>query len=518
MPFYLHTPDHPPQYGTPFEDKRSALDWRLPHQTVTFVASEDEREDWQVRERDRFVDGVYLYVPWAGEDWHNLDHFAHLSISHPGMIAYTPDDEYGIQDRQKRIKPGKYLLMVQPSMGQADIDYWLGKVKSRGADLKITQDADEIETVYRNGPGSCMSKDASCYSPNGIHPTRVYAGPDLGVAYLGDMDERKFSARCVVWPEKKIYSRVYGDASTLKTILQAHGYSSGDLDGARIQAIELIGDGYVMPYVDGIAEAEYCAGYLILGSGDLDCTRTDGVSGDVERYECEHCGSSHDNEDSNYCYSCDNDRTCCDGCNEDYWDDITEIDGSYFCESCTSDRTHECEHCNENWEEDTRRPGPLCPSCVDDVAACETCGDWTDTSDLDSDGNCEDCREDEDEDTDTDTDTTEAPAVDDAPLALSYAEVPQPRQPTEGCVPLPLDPPAQYGEWSNGRPAVGDEIGTMGHPYCNANHDGWVCTRPENHTGDHIGHLSDGRVCARWQATLIVTNTHSPTPEANACQ
>lgn len=57
------------------------------------------------------------------------------------------------------------------------------------------------------------------------------------------------------------------------------------------------------------------------------------------------------------------------------------------------------------------------------------------------------------------------------------------------------------GTWSDGRPphrgcaTEGDYTEGL---QCNAEHNGWVCTRPPGHVGDHVGHYNDRRVCARW--------------------
>lgn len=423
MPYYLHASDYAPEYGTPFEDRQQALLWRLKHQTVTFVASRDQRNDWQDREYNRFESGQYLSVPWNGVSWAVREHYAHLSVSHPGMIAYTPDDEYGVQDRQMRIKPGKYLKQIHPEISQADIDYWLGQIKARGADLQLATSARDIEAVYVNGPRSCMSHHTGDYRTRGVHPTAVYADSDLAIAYVGDLESYppEISARCVVWPEKKIYGRRYGDGETLERILRAHGYEAGSMEGAKVRAISVRGDCYAMPYIDGVEYADLDGKYFVLGDGDYSTTGTDGVAGQEERYSCEHCGASHDNEDSNYCESCESDRQYCEGCDEDHFDgSFTEIGGTYYCESCTRERTHECEACGESWEEDTDSPDPLCSDCAATHARCDDCEEWTATDDLDSDGHCADCHV---EDEAADSGESESPAESSA-YVLSYSETP----------------------------------------------------------------------------------------------
>jgi hypothetical protein len=70
--------------------------------------------EWRERERKKFADGTYARVPWHGERWFvgsmaDLNHFVHVSEDDPSKVAYTPDDRFGSEDRQLRMKPGKYL-------------------------------------------------------------------------------------------------------------------------------------------------------------------------------------------------------------------------------------------------------------------------------------------------------------------------------------------------------------------------------------------------------------------------
>jgi hypothetical protein len=43
--------------------------------------------------------------------------------------------------------------------------------------------------------------------------------------------------------------------------------------------------------------------------------------------------------------------------------------------------------------------------------------------------------------------------------------------------------------------------------YCRRSRDGWVCTRPPGHTGDHVAHGGTGLVILRWSPTGSLTDS-----------
>jgi len=369
-------------------------------------------------------------------------HFAHLSLKTPGQIAYTPTDEHGYQDKQTTIKTGRYLEKYLADVFTAEERaVFIDKVKAVSGDLQITREARAIEAIYTNnhdGMRSCMSRSKDRYlSP--FHPSRAYAdSPDLAVAYLGTLDHP--TARCIVWPERKLWTRVYGD-NTLAEILKAHGYTKpdshehGSLDGARIKAHEVEPNVYVMPYVDSASSASLsdCGEYLILHRGTrgryqthvtrescgdtlpTGLTREEDSDEceDDDRHECGNCSTMID-DDEQYCSSCEDDRQYCESCNEDYFDGTAfhEDGNRWICESCYENACSTCEECSETWIErnlprhdrlDSRDElASYCSDCRQSRAVCEDCSDVFDTSDCNDPASerCNDCYTDpEDEDT-----------------------------------------------------------------------------------------------------------------------
>lgn len=398
---------------------------------VTFQASYEERATWQSRERSRFNDGTYMHVPWryAGADDAQIEtvaaHYAHVSIKTPGMIAFTENDEKGIADRQTMIRPGRYLERFYSETDADTRAQWIAECSIDHLALSVTNDPAEIERVYSTGsPTSCMAHPASNYAGH-CHPVRAYGGPhsDLALAYLGSIDDG-ITARAIVWPERKEAGRIYGDVARMKAVLRAHDYAcvygSGSFaEGARITAIkDRNGNGYVMPYVDGIGTCELTSDgrSFILGEGDVDCQTTDGVT-DSCAFTCDQCNGRYASDDdyagNGRCNDCaSNDVTCdrCDGTFNPDDESMTELqDGSSFCESCASRMTVTCaiDDCDETWierEEFTRaeirtrdrdETASLCRDCASNHHRCEDCGDTWISDDADR-QTCEDCTVDDD--------------------------------------------------------------------------------------------------------------------------
>jgi hypothetical protein len=417
MPYFLHLDGSDPATGSPYTSRASAHTALTalpsdPKHVVTFVISEDERIEWRTREYQRFSDSVYALPPWiefraelwrpsvAGRTDADCDyrypklahHFAHLSLKTPGCIAYTPSDEHGYQDRQVTIKVGRYLEEYgRDYFSTEQIAAFVDTVKGYTSDLQLARTPSDIVSVYRNGPESCMSHATGDYSCGEHHPVEVYGNSDLAVAYLGTLDD--VSARCLVWPEKKLHSRIYGD-TTLRNVLGSQGYTLEKMDhnygvfhGAKIRAISLGRERYVMPYLDcaiGVSLDRGAKTFTLHGDDDspdngYDTDSTNGVGTPKHSNRCEHCGERCD-EDTSYCESCDDDRICCTRCDENYFDsgDGDYVGGDWYCDGCIDRHyQHSCDGCSDTWTE-IDPESSYCPECRDHYRACDECDDQFD--------------------------------------------------------------------------------------------------------------------------------------------
>jgi hypothetical protein len=260
------------------------------------------------------------FSPWHKQEWFRkhidrwAEHMPRFSTKFPGLLAYYQTPQKRKAGVLTPIKAGKYLkkylgdVLPEEAIQEQGLAW---QSFFAPVELKVTQDADEVQAVYENGPNSCMSKEASMFASD-EHPARVYAGPDLGIAYIGTTGDP--AARCVVWPEKKIYGRVYGDYHRMGVALETAGYKEGDDDdfaGARIRRI-YNGAFYTVPYCDMGNYAHDNGTYLIIGRGDVYMQHTNGTN--MENPERCRCADCDDFMDDDYSYYVDDVGNVCESC------------------------------------------------------------------------------------------------------------------------------------------------------------------------------------------------------------
>jgi hypothetical protein len=197
------------------------------------------------------------------------DHFAHRSKSRKDLIAYIANEVHGAIGRVTELRPGRYIQQFYPDVPDERRRALAALLDPMGHGFKIADDEDTIEWVYENGPDSCMTTAYQHRHKNGdfhsnIHPVRVYAAGDLAVAYRVNEDGDAVTERALIWPEKRIFSRIYGDASgRLLNALEDEGYVKGfgkDWDGARLKRVPQYNYdeeewAFVCPYFDRGHEA-----------------------------------------------------------------------------------------------------------------------------------------------------------------------------------------------------------------------------------------------------------------------
>lgn len=238
-----------------------------------------------------------------------------VSADHPGMLLHYPNMDRFLRDIPEPVKVGRYVTNFMPHMSAFSRD-WTAALTPEHMFLADTREA--IRGIYLSrgdGTRSCMTHSnkelgLETFGKDLPHPTEAYAAGDLAVAYINgtacDVSAegkaaaalvRKPTARCVVWPERKIHGRIYGDSSRMERALHINGYKSGAdsiggsaWHGARLLKLPLLPAGtsniwseaqsFIVPYFD----AEVCAvdtGEYLQVVNARECRRE---SGDVFRY------------------------------------------------------------------------------------------------------------------------------------------------------------------------------------------------------------------------------------------
>lgn len=232
---------------------------------------------WMFREAGRLLLQEYAstYLPHARNDADialnkvlakTPTHFVHRSKDAPAYIAYTPNETYGLQDRQIRTTVGRYLKKTYPELTDQNIRSLSEAYRYHFAsdDILWATTKKEMEHVYTTGPHSCMAHAwDGCSDRYGsqMHPSAAYANlPWFRLAYL--KRDGKINARCLTYinpedPEDKRLIRPYGDP-LLHAKLIAIGYRQSNLMGALIHKIGAmcfentlpVPETYVCPYID----------------------------------------------------------------------------------------------------------------------------------------------------------------------------------------------------------------------------------------------------------------------------
>lgn len=240
-------------------------------------------DTWREREVARFVSKEYKSLPWDGAVWWKNhkhiwgDHYPHVSQKNSvGLMAFTESDDKGSADLQTPIKPGKYLERyfsgVLDTYIMRDLCTTFSNVFEDNCLLFADSEA-EFESLYTTGPSSCMSHPPEKFTSH-IHPVRVYAAGDLALVYM--KRDGRIVARALCWPEKKTYSRVYGDAGRIEPLLGKEGYKKSAPFGARLQRVfawenkkvQSGNRGFVVPHIDDCTFVMDNDDHLLIGGGD----------------------------------------------------------------------------------------------------------------------------------------------------------------------------------------------------------------------------------------------------------
>lgn len=292
--------------------------WKFMVKTHTVMSPNHKWREWM---QERFATGEYGDVPWKDEPWYIKDHFAHLGIADPFKIAFVESAVAGAEDRMTVLNPGRYLeRFYSDHLSAQDIAMWAARADSE-CELAFAMSPDEIEEIYTSGGiDSCMKYKAdSDHFPLGVQPTRIYGAGDLALAHL--RRRGKLIARALVWPDRKVVGRVYGDSERMVNALVAEGYAkptqrSNTFDGAKMLRIEIGGE-IVMPYLDWSMTADDAGDHLVIrdaGMGKYRGQTTNGTASGRSIQVCGHNGCRTVIAEGNGFYNAGTGRTICGPC------------------------------------------------------------------------------------------------------------------------------------------------------------------------------------------------------------
>ena len=227
-------------------------------------------------------------------------HYLHQCQHDKSQVAFTENEKKGEVNRQTVLRMGKYLKrysnMTDPQI--ANIANMYRNEAMGGLDVKFARSREEIASVYINGPRSCMAGTAHSFDTDGIHPSEVYATPDISVAYL--LRDGRITARVVCNEIKKQFSRVYGDDQSFVPVLKDLGYTKGDLEGCSLLRLTNNEGRLIAPFLDG-EQGITDEGDRLEVTGHNPNYLADKTNGLLEEgRQCDDCGDFHSEDDLLY--------------------------------------------------------------------------------------------------------------------------------------------------------------------------------------------------------------------------
>lgn len=196
---------------------------------------------WALREAMRLYFGVYEISTTLAELNKRFPMFAHVSIEDNTLVAYTPDNRFGEEDRQLKTTPGKYFSKMMPI---ATDDYIRKLTEEHMAEACSTLEWIEgtaIADFYwkmaedMSGLRACMSKTTAWSKKE--NPTLAYDAPGVKLAVLRTPDG-KAVARNLTFENKrkKVWIRNYGSTGLVDKLTKL-GYSKGNWSGANLKLV-----------------------------------------------------------------------------------------------------------------------------------------------------------------------------------------------------------------------------------------------------------------------------------------
>lgn len=332
-------------------------------------------------------------------------------------VFYFKDLSFCREDNSTHARLGRFLNKTCEDAGittlrESEIDEICAQITIHGCRIELLSDAEEIERMYLFsddcGFGACMSHERGEYAfscEHDLHPVHAYAdSPNLRIAalYRGN----RLIARTVVWPDKQIYGKIYGDHYRMRAVLVNEGYrlysDSESFEGGKLAYIVLEEDDngeptkVLCPYLDIAEFVRYENGSLVIcgpdetgwpdNDADPPVFQAKGTDGAARRTaSCSNCNEHHYPPGGQYM---------------DCAHVMRNVDGQYYCSYCYEQKYFECRICHDEievtdsarranssighyWEYDNdsrlrhyqHAANQVCNNCVVDHVQCSNCDD-----------------------------------------------------------------------------------------------------------------------------------------------
>lgn len=213
---------------------------------------EEDSNWWIYREKVRLLTKVYKTTEVLEYINELFPVFAHISLEDSKMVAFTPDANCGVTDKQVRTTIGRLIAKVMPFISNK---YMEELIKDHESELNpeiLWASGEELTEMYKKdlaGTAACMSsKDWK------VHPTVAYHTDEIKMAYL--KKDGKLIARSLVYEpkdgSKKVWIRVYPGDHVLQKHLENLGYERGSFVGAKLNTVKIPNttNHYAIPYLD----------------------------------------------------------------------------------------------------------------------------------------------------------------------------------------------------------------------------------------------------------------------------
>lgn len=254
---------------------------------------------------------IKAFHEWQPDAWHSviLEH-PHQSDSDPSRIAYTRDEQAGINDRQTVTSVGKYLKRHFSTMP----DHLIRDIAAlyAGHSYEILRTMPEMLDALSKAPTSCMNNGNWSDSFGSTHPYNAY-DPAFGWALAISKKDGKVTGRCLVNDSEMCFVRSYNNNAEfshsnegLETWLKEQNYTKRcDWIGLRLALIYPTESRYTFlaPYLDGDTKTVIKEENSLLitdNDPEFDLCNTNGRASEYSSAYCESCEENCDEDDLNY--------------------------------------------------------------------------------------------------------------------------------------------------------------------------------------------------------------------------